>query len=86
VRYLQELGFRTFGAVIDESYDDIECPKKRCDAILIEVERICNNNLISSNIAYFAEVCEHNYQQMSKLQPYYTKILEKAIGKFFINT
>jgi hypothetical protein len=86
VQYLHELGFRTFGEVINESYDGIECPKKRCDAILSEVERICNNDLIKINSVYFAEVCEYNYHQMSKLQPYYTKMLEKAIGKFFINT
>lgn len=85
VQYLHELGFRTFGDVIDESYDAIECPRQRCDAILSEVKRVCNNDLIKTNSEYFAEVCEHNYNQMGKLQPYYTKILEKAIGKFFIN-
>lgn len=85
VQYLHELGFRTFGDVIDESYDTIECPKQRCDAIISEVERVCNGDLIKSNGEYFAEVCEHNYSQMGKLQPYYTKMLEKAIGKFFIN-
>ena len=85
VQYLHELGFRTFGEVIDESYDNIECPRQRCDAILHEVERMCNDDLIKDNGDYFADVCEHNYNQMSKLQPFYTKMLEKAIGKFFIN-
>jgi hypothetical protein len=85
VQYLHELGFRTFGDVIDESYDVIECPKQRCDAIIREVKRVCNSNLIKDNSAYFDEVCEHNYKQMSSLQPYYKQILEKAIGNFFIN-
>jgi len=33
LEYLQSYGFKTFGHLIDESYDSIECPKKRLDAI-----------------------------------------------------
>jgi hypothetical protein len=86
VQYLHSIGFRTFGEVIDESYDSIECPRARCDAIIQETERLCNSDLIRKNQSYVDEVCEHNYKQMSSLQPYYLKLLEKAIGKFFINT
>ena len=85
LKYIHRLGFKTFGNVIDESYDDIECPKRRCDAIIREVKRICDNDIIGNNQSYFDSVCEHNYKQMSSLQPYYTQMLEKAIGKFFIN-
>lgn len=86
LKYLHSLGFKTFGDVLDESYDNIECPRERCDAILNEVERMCNNNIMHNNQSYFGAVCEHNYKQMSSLQPYYTQLIEKAIGKFFINS
>jgi hypothetical protein len=85
LKYLQEIGFKTFGDVFDESYDLIECPKERCDALINEVERICYSDLIRKNQSYFDEICDHNYKHMSSLQPYYTQLLEKAIGKFFIN-
>ena len=85
LKYLHRLGFKTFGNIIDESYDDIECPKQRCDAIISEAKRVCNNDIIGNNQSYFDSVCEHNYKQMSSLQPYYTRMLEKAIGSFFIN-
>ena len=85
LKYLRRIGFKTFGNIIDESYDDIECPKQRCDAIIREVKRICDNDIIGNNQSYFDSVCEHNYKQMSSLQPYYAQMLEKAIGKFFIN-
>lgn len=37
---LRTLGFRTFGAVIDESYDEITDPVKRLHAIIAELNRI----------------------------------------------
>ena len=85
LKYLREIGFKTFDGVFDESYDLIECPKERCNAIVAEVERICYGDLVRKNQSYFDEICEYNYKQMSSLQPYYTQLLEKAIGKFFIN-
>lgn len=86
LKYLQQLGFKTFSGIIDESYDDIECPKQRCDAIIDEVERLCQGDVIRNNSQQIEEICEYNYNHMSKLQQYYTKTLTDSIGKFFINT
>ena len=85
LRHLRTLGFETFGGIIDESYDDIECPKERCDAIVAEVERLHHKDVIRRNSGFINAICEHNYKQMSSLQPYYKQMLEKAIGNFFIN-
>ena len=41
LRYLKRYGFKTFNKWIDESYDKIEHPYKRLDAITLEVEKIC---------------------------------------------
>lgn len=86
LRYLRSLGFKTFDGIIDESYDSIECPKQRCDAIIDEVERLCHGDVIRKNLEEVDAICEHNYNHMSKLQPYYTQLLTETIGKFFINT
>lgn len=86
VKYLHTLGFKTFGDFLDESYDSIECPLERCDAIIAETERICNEDIISKHQSYFDAICEHNYNHMSRLQQYYTQTITDSIGKFFINT
>jgi hypothetical protein len=42
IKYLQTLGFKTFGDFWDESYDSEKNYKKRCDMIITEVEKLCN--------------------------------------------
>lgn len=37
---LRSMGFRTFGSVVDESYDQITDPDKRLDAVLIEAGKL----------------------------------------------
>ena len=44
LRYLRSYGFETFGAVIDESYDEITDTRKRLDAIQQEMQRIAHMN------------------------------------------
>jgi len=34
LEYLKSYGFKTFSGLIDESYDDIECPKRRLEKII----------------------------------------------------
>ena len=41
LKYLKSYGFKTFSKWIDESYDKIEDPFKRLDAITREIEKIC---------------------------------------------
>lgn len=40
--YLRSYGFRTFGSVIDESYDTIEDPRERLEAIVKSMREIAN--------------------------------------------
>lgn len=41
LKELREYGFKTFSPYINESYDDIEDPAKRMDAIFREIDRLC---------------------------------------------
>jgi hypothetical protein len=47
---LRDLGFKTFGSVIDESYDDVEFPMGRADK-LIEVFKSCPTDVTSKTVA-----------------------------------
>lgn len=39
--YLRDYGFKTFGAWIDETYDSILDPDQRLDAVINEIEKLC---------------------------------------------
>jgi len=40
LKYLQQYGFKTFGSLIDETYDTIVDPRKRLEAIAQEIKRL----------------------------------------------
>ena len=40
LKQLKEWGFHTFSEIFDESYDEIEDVDDRCNAILLELERV----------------------------------------------
>jgi hypothetical protein len=50
LRKLRDLGFKTFGSVIDESYDDVEFPLGRADK-LIDVFKTCPDDVTSKTVA-----------------------------------
>jgi hypothetical protein len=63
MRYLRNLGFQTFGDVIDESYDDIENNHERWSALIAEVERICSSDY--QEIARRSQpILQHNQEIM----------------------
>jgi hypothetical protein len=58
---LRSMGFRTFGNVIDESYDSIRNDQERWSAAFEQVQRLCNMNQ-TEVFEKIAPVVEHNYQ------------------------
>ena len=63
---LHNLGFRTFGHIIDESFDSIEDPQQRIEHISHVVNELC-----SSDLPYFMlqckSICEYNQQHILEL-------------------
>jgi len=59
---LHSKGFCTFGSVIDESYDGIECPNRRLRAVITEIDRLSNltYNEINHMSLQLDKVFEHN--------------------------
>ena len=51
--HLKKLGFKTFGELFDEGYDNIVDPKKRFYKVLSELERVCNLGKEKLNDIYY---------------------------------
>ena len=60
---LHAVGFRTFGHLIDETFDSIDDPKSRADRIVDTVADICYNGA-GSFLAAAEDVCKYNYQHL----------------------
>ena len=68
LRYLKELGFRTFDTWIDESYDNETNLQKRAMMIYNEVDKLANLDPDSFRkmIAEMMEVVDHNYYHLKE--------------------
>jgi hypothetical protein len=67
-RDLHDLGFRTFGHVIDETFDKIQNNQDRLSRILTVVRDLCCQDL-SAFIVEAQEVCKYNQQLLIELSP-----------------
>jgi len=65
LKYLREYGFKTFSPWIDESYDDIEDPVQRMQAIGNTMSKICSLSAseLEDMLVEMTPVLEHNYQR-----------------------
>jgi hypothetical protein len=63
LKYLREYGFKTFDKWIDESYDDIQDPILRMEAIGNTMSKICNlsHEALEDLLIEMSPVLEHNY-------------------------
>lgn len=63
LQYLREYGFKTFGDWWDESYDNIQDPLKRLNAVVDVIEKICStdNNKLESMLIDMQTVLDYNY-------------------------
>jgi hypothetical protein len=62
-RDLHRAGFKTFGHLIDESFDTIESPQDRADKLVAVVSDICYNGA-SSFLTAAEDVCKYNQQHL----------------------
>jgi len=61
LEYLRSYGFKTFGDFWDESYDSIQDPDERMDAIASIVDWITTQNLYDLR-EVMEDVLEHNFR------------------------
>jgi hypothetical protein len=67
-RDLHRLGFRTFGHVIDESFDSIEHHQDRIDRIVDIVQDLCQQDLALFQTECYT-VCKYNQQHLQEIAP-----------------
>jgi hypothetical protein len=66
-RDLHDMGFRTFGHVIDESFDTIDNAQQRLDRIIQIVTDLCQQDL-ASFLEECYTVCKYNQQHLAELR------------------
>jgi hypothetical protein len=66
-RDLRNLGFQTFGNLLDESFDMIDSPQDRIDRIVDVVEDLCRQDLASFLDSCY-NVCKYNQQHLVELR------------------
>jgi hypothetical protein len=80
-RDLHQLGFKTFGHVIDESFDKIENNQERLLRIITIVKDLCRQDL-SAFITETQEVCKYNQQLLAELTPQIRNQFPQQFEKF----
>lgn len=65
-RYIKSLGFRTFGHLIDESFDNIENHTQRLECIIDIVQDLCNNQSLQSFAQAAQDVCKYNQLRLQE--------------------
>jgi hypothetical protein len=66
-RDMKNLGFRTFGELIDESFDQIENSQDRISRIVEVVEDLCRQNL-NEFLAAAEQTCKYNQQHLAVMR------------------
>ena len=80
-RDLHNLGFQTFGHVIDESFDTVDNHQDRMERIAMIVNDLCQQDLASFlNECY--NVCKYNQQHLSELRTQVRKEFPDRFQKF----
>ena len=77
-RDIRNLGFRTFGHLIDESFDSIENNQDRLERVATVIEDLCADDL-PAFLAAAEDVCKYNYQLYQELR---LKIIAEFPNRF----
>ena len=82
LQYLRRYGFQTFGEYIDESYDNIQDPVKRLEAIVKLMQSLANLSDSEKHQLYanLATVCEHNKRRF-----FSKEFFDQVVNEFSTN-
>lgn len=84
-RYIRNFGFRTFGHLIDESFDTIENHAERLERIIDIVQDLCNNQQLHSFALAAADVCKYNQLRLQEFVQETQKHFPERFFKFIFN-
>jgi hypothetical protein len=80
-RDIRNLGFQTFGHVIDESFDQIENNEERLERVAHIVEDLCQQDLASFLDACY-NTCKYNQQHLAEMSQTVRKEFPQRFEKF----
>ena len=80
-RDLRNLGFRTFGSIIDESFDLIDGHQQRMDRVYDIVVDLCQQDL-STFLAACEPICKYNQQRLQEFQTEHRREFPDHFQKF----
>jgi hypothetical protein len=78
-RDMHNLGFKSFGNVIDESFDNIENTQDRLERIAQVVKDLCQQDL-AAFVKECYNVCKYNQQHLAEMR---TKVRQEFPDRFF---
>jgi hypothetical protein len=78
-RDLHKLGFKTFGHLVDESFDTIENNQSRIERIAAVVEDLCQQDLVSF-LESCRDICKYNQQRYAEAR---LEVREEFPDRFF---
>jgi hypothetical protein len=78
---IKKLGFRTFGHLIDESFDTIENSQDRISKIASVIEDLCAQNL-NEFLAAAHDTCKYNQQHLSHMREQVRKEFPERFFQF----
>jgi hypothetical protein len=67
LRYLRTLGFKTFGNMIDESYDDEEDRYTRMNMVLAEIDKVAKITDLNAWYQQGIEIYKHNHNVITQM-------------------
>ena len=79
LKYLHDIGYKTFDPIINETYDNIENPNKRLMQIFREINRLINNDSFDARMEQLQNICEYNHNLYNKITDETNKRLYKDI-------
>lgn len=80
-RDIRDQGFRTFGSLIDESFDDIDDPHARCDRIVQVIQDIISNG-VDDFLQRSRDICIHNQQRLIEYNQEQRSILPSQLERY----
>ena len=78
---LHRIGFRTFGSLIDESFDEIDRPDERLDRIISEIDYICKTGS-DKFWAAAQDVCKYNRERLIEYNQEQRKQLPNNLKRY----
>ena len=80
--FLKSLGFVTFSSIIDETYDEIDDPMMRFDAVCTVVKNFVDRDIESAiaDVRSVEPLLIHNQKKLLELAPLQLQLLQEALN------